>query len=38
MYTTSRERRVEKAIADFEERKRRFFRADGSKVYGETEH
>jgi hypothetical protein len=33
-----RERRVEQALSEFEERKRRLFRADGSKVYGEAEH
>ena len=33
-----RERRAEQAISEFEEKKRRLFRADGSKVYGEAEH
>ena len=35
---TDRENRVERAIKNFEERKRRFFRMDGSKLFGEAEH
>ena len=35
---TDRENRVERAIKNFEESKRRFFRMDGSKLFGEAEH
>lgn len=35
---TSQERDAEKAVSEFEAQKKRLFRADGSKVYGEEEH
>jgi hypothetical protein len=33
-----RESRAERAVSEFEESKKRLFRRDGSKVYGEAEH
>ncbi len=34
----SQERDVEKAVSDFESVRKRLYRSDGSKVYGEEEH
>ena len=34
----SQERDVEKAVSEFEAKKKRLYRSDGSKVYGEAEH
>jgi len=36
--TRSQERDVERAVSEFEAAKKRLYRADGSKVYGDEEH
>jgi len=36
--TKSQERDVEKAVSEFEAAKKRLYRSDGSKVYGDEEH